>query len=120
MSEDTEKELLPPPAPTWDVITCCKRQTKQEIARRDPKVISHHELLYGGKVIAKRTGPDGLDNLQKIAKFSNRHGLLPRRSIECAADDDGTLEARLRRQTKRADALAAAERENTVDNSGIS
>jgi hypothetical protein len=105
MSSQTEKELLPPDSPTWAVITICKRQTKQEIARKDPKVISHHELLYGGKVVSKMTGPNGLEKLQLIAKFSNRQSLIPRKAIECLADDTGSMEARLARQTKRAEEL---------------
>lgn len=114
MSSETEKELLPPPAPTWDVITCCKRQTKQEIARRDPKVISHHELLFGGKVISRMTGPNGLDKLHVIAKFSNRQQLIPRKAIECLADDTGSIDARLARQTRRSEALQGKAKADTV------
>lgn len=32
MSEESDKELFPPDTPRWAVITCHKRQTKQEIA----------------------------------------------------------------------------------------
>lgn len=119
MSEASEKELLPPLAPTWAVITCTRRQTKQEIALKTPKIISHHELLYGGVVISKMTGPAGLEKLQIIAKFSNKQGLVPRRNaVECAADDTGTMEARLKRQTARADALQAAQTARTVTPTG--
>lgn len=119
MSEETENELLPPLAPTWAVITCTRRQTKQEIALKTPKIISHHELLYGGVVISKMTGPNGLDKLQIIAKFSNKQNLVPRRTaVECAADDSGTMEARLKRQTARAEALQVKAKENTVTPTG--
>jgi hypothetical protein len=100
MSEDTEN-LFPPDGPTWAVITCHKRQTKQEIARKDPKIISHHELLYGGKVITRRTGQAGLDALHVLAKHSNKHNLIPRPAIECLADDSGSIEARLKKQNSR-------------------
>jgi hypothetical protein len=45
MPHESEKKLLPPLAPTWAVITCTRRQTKQEIAMKIPKIISHHERL---------------------------------------------------------------------------
>lgn len=109
----SEKELFSLD-PTWAVITCHKRQTKQEIARKEPKIISHHELLYGGKVISRMTGDGGLEKLHIIAKFSNKQKLVPRPAIECCADDTGSLEARLKRQTERADAIQAKARENTV------
>lgn len=119
MSEDTEKELLPPLPPAWAVITCTRRQTKQEIALKTPKIISHHELLYGGCVITKMTGPSGLEKLHLIAKFSNKQGLAPRRNaVECAADDSGSMEARLKRQTARADALQEGIQEGTVTPTG--
>ncbi len=114
MSEETEKELFPPLDPTWAVITCHRRQTKQEIARKDPKIISHHELLYGGRVISRMTGQNGLDKLHIIAKFSNKQKLVPRPAIECIADDNGSLEARLQRQTKRADAIQQKAREDAA------
>ncbi len=113
MSED-HKELFPPPEPTWQVISCHHRQTKLEIAAKAPKVVSHHELLYGGKVISKMTGDNGLEKLRLIAKFSNKQGMVPRCAIQCLADDTGSLEARLKRQTHRADVLQQKARESTV------
>ena len=101
MSEDTEKELFPPSPPAWAVITCTRRQTKQEIALKTPKIISHHELLYGGRVITKMTGQAGLEKLQFHAKFSNKQNLIPRSAVECLADDSGTIEARLKKQNHR-------------------
>lgn len=101
MSEEPEKELFPPASPTWAVITCHQRQTKLEIAQKTPKVISHHELLYGGRVISKMTGEAGLDKLRLIAKFSNKQGMIPRPAIQCLADDSGSLDARLKRQNQR-------------------
>lgn len=109
-----EKELLPPDSPRWAVITCHKRQSKQEIARKEPKIISHHELLYGGKVISKATGENGLERFQTIAKFSNKQNLIPRPAIQCLADDSGSLESRLKRQTSRAEVIQAKARENAV------
>lgn len=54
MSEDTYN-LFPPDGPKWAAITCHKRQSKLEGEKR-AKEISHHELLYGGRVICKMTG----------------------------------------------------------------
>ena len=104
MSEETDKELFNL-QPTWAVITCHRRQTKQEIAMKTPKVISHHELLYGGRVISKMTGDNGLEKLRLIAKFSNKQGMVPRDAIQCLADDTGSIEARLKKQTQRANAI---------------
>lgn len=118
MSEESENELFPPLDLTWAVITCHRRQTKQEIALKCPKIISHHELLYGGVVMSKMTGDNGLEKLRIIAKFSNKQKLLPRPAIECLADDTGSLEARLARQTKRAEAIQAKARENAVTITG--
>ena len=112
MSE--EKDLLPPDAPRWAVITCHSRQTKLEIANRQPKEISHHELLFGGKVISKMTGENGLEKLRLIAKFSNKQSLIPRPAIQCLADDSGSLEARLKRQNERANSLRLKSLQNTV------
>lgn len=112
MSE--EKELLPPDAPRWAVITCHKRQSKDEIAKKRPKIISHHELLFGGKVISKMTGDGGLEKLHTIAKFSNRQNLVPRPAIQCLADDVGSMEGRLKRQSARAEAIQREARENTI------
>jgi hypothetical protein len=119
MPQESEKELLPPLDPTWAVITCTKRQTKQEIAMKVPKIISHHELLYGGVVISKMTGPNGLDKLQTIAKLSNKQKLVPRRNaVECIADDTGTIESRLKRQTQRAEMHQLAHQTRTVTPTG--
>lgn len=114
MSEESEKELFPPLDPTWAVITCHCRQTKLEISRKDPKIISHHELLYGGKVVSKMSGENGLEKLRLIAKFSNKQKLVPRAAIECLADDTGSLEARLKRQNSRAETIQRKASENTV------
>lgn len=100
MSPDSEN-LFPPDGPTWAVITCQKRQSKLEIARKEPKEITHHELLYGGKVISKMTGEAGLEKLRFLAKHSNRHKLIPRPAVECPADDSGSIEARLKKQNHR-------------------
>ena len=51
------------------------------------------------------TGENGLEKLRIIAKFSNKQGMIPRQGIECLADDTGSLEARLNRQTKRAEVI---------------
>lgn len=111
MSEEPEKELFPPLDPTWAVITCHRRQTKQEVALKVAKIISHHELLYGGKVVSRMTGDNGLEKLRIIAKFSNKQGLVPRPAIQCLADDTGSLEARLKHQTDRAHLIQAKIRE---------
>lgn len=100
MSE-SEDNLFPPDGPTWAVITCHKRQSKLEIARKDPKEISHHELLYGGRVITRMTGEAGLEKLRFLAKHSNKHKLIPHKAIECLADDTGSIEARLKKQNRR-------------------
>lgn len=114
MPEVPEKELFPPLDPTWAVITCHQRQSKLEISRKDPKIISHHELLYGGRVISKMRGENGLDKLRIIAKFSNKAKLVPRAAIECLADDTGSLEARLKRQSTRAEAIQLKAQKSTV------
>lgn len=118
MSEESEKELFPEEAPRWAVITCHKRQTKDEISRKVAKIISHHELLYGGRVISKMTGENGLEKLRIIAKFSNKTGSIPRSAIQCLADDCGSIEARLARQSKRADSIQAKALGNTVTPTG--
>ena len=65
------------------------------------------------------TGPAGLEKLHVIAKFSNKQGLVPRRNaVECMADDTGTMEARLKRQTARADARQEAIRNGTITPTG--
>lgn len=99
MSEDTYN-LFPPDGPKWAAITCHKRQSKLEGEKR-AKEISHHELLYGGRVICKMTGEAGLDKLQFLAKHSNKHNLIPRPAVECLADESGSIEARLKKQNRR-------------------
>lgn len=84
----SQNELpLADPAPRWDVITIHHRQTKIEIAKKDPKVISHHELIYGGKVQLKRKMPAGLATLREMAAFMNARGMVPQPKISCRADD---------------------------------
>lgn len=99
-----EIELFPPASPTWQVITCHHRQTKKEIADRKPKQISHHELLYDGQVQKKATGDGGLEKLRFAAAICNKGGHIPRPAIQCLADESGSLESAMARQTKRADA----------------
>lgn len=100
MSEDTEN-LFPPDGPKWAVITFHKRQSKLEVAEKRPKEITHHELLFGGRVVSKMTGESGLEKLRFLAKHSNKHSLTPRPAVECLADDSGSIETRLKKQNQR-------------------
>ena len=56
------------------------------MARKDPKEISHHELIYAGVVQLKRKGPLGLATLREMAEFMNKRGMVPKPKIECLAD----------------------------------
>ena len=98
-------ELFPPPEPRWEVVTIHQRQTKTDLAANAPKVISHHELLYGGRVQKKTSGIAGLEGLREMAGFLNRKRMVPRPAVECLADDPGNREAAMRKQTRRAEAL---------------
>lgn len=78
---------LADPAPRWDVITIHHRQTRQEIAAKTPKHISHHELLFDGRVQTKRKSPQGLKTLREMAEFMNKRGMVPQSKIpQCVAD----------------------------------
>ena len=96
MSED--KELFEPEGPQWVVLTCHRRQTKEEKIRKAPLEISHHELLYGTAVQTKRKGNQGLEALRDMAKFLNKKQLIPRDRVQCAADAPNP-EAYIRKHT---------------------
>lgn len=85
MSEPKNK-LFEDPAQTWAVITIQVKQSKQELAEKAPKVVSHHELIFGGKVEHKRKGDGGLDTLRQMAAFMNKRGMVPQPKIQCLAD----------------------------------
>jgi len=103
----TDTELFPPPEPRWEVVTIHQRQTKEESAANKPKFVSHHELLYGGRVQKKTSGVSGMDGLREMAAFLNRKRMVPRPAIQCLADDPGNREVAMRKMTKRADAINA-------------
>ncbi len=87
MNTDThDKELFEKEKPRWEVITLHRKQTKLEIARKVPREILRHELLYGGKVEATRKGEGGLEQLRAMAKFMNERGMEPKPKIQCLAD----------------------------------
>lgn len=60
------------------------------------------------------TGESGLEKLRFLARHSNKHKLIPRPAVECLADDSGSIEARLKKQTRRADIIQKAIHEGTV------
>lgn len=75
-------------APRWDVITIHHRQTRQEIAAKTPKHISHHELLFDGRVQMRKKSPGGLTTLREMAAFMNKRGMVPKSKLpDCRADD---------------------------------
>jgi hypothetical protein len=77
-------------APRWDVITIHHRQTRQEIAAKTPKHISHHELLFDGRVQTKRKSPQGLKTLREMADFMNKRGMVPKSKLPDCRADEGT------------------------------
>jgi hypothetical protein len=81
-----DKELFEKEKPRWEVITLHRKQTKLEIARKAPREILRHELLYGGKVETTRKGEGGLEQLRAMAKFMNERGMTPKPKIQCLAD----------------------------------
>jgi hypothetical protein len=83
---EEEKDLFEPDGPQWVVLTCYRRQTKEEKILKAPLRISHHELLYGTTVQTRRKGNQGLEALRDMAKFLNKKQLIPRPRIQCAAD----------------------------------
>jgi len=103
----TSTELFPPLEPRWEVVTIHQRQTKDEREANKPKFVSHHELLYGGRVQKKTAGVAGMDGLREMASFLNRKHMAPRPAVQCLADEPGNREAAMRKMTRRSDAINA-------------
>ena len=80
------EELFEKEATKWAVISIHQKQSKQQIADKRPKEISHHELIYNGKVQLKRKGEGGLATLREMSVFMNRRGMEPQPKISCVAD----------------------------------
>ncbi len=64
-------ELFPERPPEWHVVT------------PEPH---KHQLCYGAKVQSKLTGPNGLSQLRAMAILLNKHGKVPEKAVQCAAD----------------------------------
>ena len=80
------EELFEKEATKWAVISIHQKQSKQEIADKRPKEVSHHELIYNGEVHLKRKGDGGLATLREMSVFMNRRGMEPQPKIRCVAD----------------------------------
>lgn len=80
------EELFQTDSAAWAVITIHRKQSKQELANKAPKEISHHELIYNGVVQLKRKGTGGLATLREMAAFMTKRGMIPKPKIECLAD----------------------------------
>ena len=80
------EELFEKEATKWAVISIHQKQSKQQIADKRPKEISHHELIYNGQVHLKRKGEGGLATLREMSVFMNRRGMEPQPKISCVAD----------------------------------
>lgn len=80
------EELFEKEATNWAVITIHHKQSKAEMAAKKPKEISHHELIFNGKVQLKKKGDGGLSTLRDMAAFMNKRGMVPKDKVQCLAD----------------------------------
>lgn len=87
----------------WKAQTKYRHQTLKEREAKKPLEEIRHELFFGDAIHETDKGERGLKRLRDMADLFNRLRVVPRdRPVQCLADDSGSIEARLAKQTRRA------------------
>lgn len=83
-----KQELFPEkPQADWTVRPVYYRQTLTEVRNKAPLIVKHYELMFIRRTHLRRKGEHGPKILQEMAAHMNKHGMAPRKKIECLADE---------------------------------